>query len=334
MSASLLFGNGFNRVFNVANNSVSWDDLLAEIKGFNHFESKDLPNTLTYERIVIEGGEKNISLSEEHTKNLIADKFSLQGTNALYAKIIDLGLNNYLTTNYDLAFELAIQSPSVFENNSEELYSIRRKKEYNIDERTASIWHVHGDINNPKSIMLGLDHYCGSIGKIDAYIKGTYTYSIAGENKRVDGISQKIKNNSFDGVSWVELFFKEDIHIVGLSLDYSETDLWWILARRARMQKNGISIRNKIFFHCGSSDCPQKIGTLKSLNVVVIQYDAACGYESMYRQIIANIDSIECQSRSRHSATIISEPQVSDFSSADHILSAKKAVESPEEFMG
>ncbi|WP_236410435.1 hypothetical protein, partial [Pseudomonas lactis] len=67
MSASLLFGNGFNRVFNVANNSVSWDDLLAEIKGFNHFESKDLPNTLTYERIVIERGEKNRSLAEEHT---------------------------------------------------------------------------------------------------------------------------------------------------------------------------------------------------------------------------------------------------------------------------
>lgn len=82
--------------------------------------------------------------------------------------------------------------------------------------------------------------------------------------------------------------------------------------------------RNKFFFHCSSSECPQKTGTLKSLNVVIIQNDTACGYESMYRQIISNIDSIEYQNRSGHSATIMSEPQVADFSSADHILSVKK----------
>lgn len=330
MSASLLFGNGFNRVFDVGDNSVSWEGLLSEIKGLNKFESESLPNTLTYERIVIEGGEKNITLSEEHTKNLIADKFSMQGTNNLYAQIIDLGLSNYLTTNYDLAFELAVQSPPVLENNSEELYSIRRKKEYSIGDCTASIWHIHGDINNPKSIMLGLDHYCGSIGKIDAYIKGTYTYSIAGEGKRVNGISKKIESDSFDGVSWVELFFKEDIHVVGLSLDYSETDLWWILARRARMQKNGISIQNNIFFHCSSSDCPQKIGTLKSLNVVVIQYETAYGYESMYRQIIANVDSIECQKQLVNNVTIINESQVAELSNTNYLFSAKKELDAPE----
>ena len=36
------------------------------------------------------------------------------------------------------------------------------------------IWPIHGTIQHPKSIMLGLDHYCGSIGKINDYIKGKY----------------------------------------------------------------------------------------------------------------------------------------------------------------
>jgi hypothetical protein len=35
--------------------------------------------------------------------------------------------------------------------------------------------------------------------------------------------------------SWVNDFFTKDMHILGLGLDYTEIDLWWLLTYRTRM---------------------------------------------------------------------------------------------------
>lgn len=290
MPATMLFGNGFNRVATSHNVGMSWDDLLVKMQGSNIFESKGIPSTLIYERIVISAsGEAGMSCSEEYAKNVVADIFGALGTSELYKKILALGFDNYLTTNYDHAFELTIAEAPVSVNSSEELYSIRRKKEYKTDVGNIALWHIHGDIDNPKSIMLGLDHYCGSVSKIDAYIKGNYTFTQAGQPMKPLSIRDKVKTGEYDGYSWVELFFRDDIHILGLSLDYSETDLWWVLARRARMQKNGIEIRNKIYFHTKNDECEKKVATLNSLNVEVCTHDFKRGYALGYEAIIESL---------------------------------------------
>jgi len=36
--------------------------------------------------------------------------------------------------------------------------------------------------------------------------------------------------------SWIDLFFTHDIYIIGLTLDFVETDLWWLLTYRARLK--------------------------------------------------------------------------------------------------
>src|SRR5690606_16319826 len=103
--------------------------------------------------------------------------------------------------------------------------------------------------------MLGLDHYCGSIGKLDAYLKGTYEFQENKKTIRVNSITDKIKRREYDQHSWVELFFNTDIHILGLSLEYSETDLWWILNKRARImndKKTSVHISNQIFYYSTS----------------------------------------------------------------------------------
>lgn len=60
-------------------------------------------------------------------------------------------------------------------------------------------------------------------------------------------IENKINDPTlFDGLSWIELFFNADIHILGLQLDFIETDLWWLLNKRARLSAIP---SNKIIFH-------------------------------------------------------------------------------------
>ena len=48
----------------------------------------------------------------------------------------------------------------------------RLKKISNSKELKKHFWQIHGEIRKPATIMLGLDHYCGEIGKIDQYTKG------------------------------------------------------------------------------------------------------------------------------------------------------------------
>lgn len=51
---------------------------------------------------------------------------------------------------------------------------------------------------------------------------------------------------------WPELFFTSDIAIVGLGLDYSEIDLWWLLSMRAALfspNKGLIENENRIIFY-------------------------------------------------------------------------------------
>mgnify|MGYP006974591706 FL=1 len=90
------------------------------------------------------------------------------------------------------------------------------------DKKTKEVWYAHGEVSNTKSIMLGYDHYCGSLAKINDYIKGKYDYP--GTKDKVPSIEQKLelwKNEKVEVlrrslISWIDLFFFSDLHIIGL----------------------------------------------------------------------------------------------------------------------
>jgi hypothetical protein len=259
MKNSILFGNGLNYL---SDDQISWNDLLDRIKGTNQFDSTSLPNTMIYEKIMLHkhsNPNESIRNTESNLKNEIADVLKKQKTNQFYEKLLNLKFDNYLTTNYDYALNdsfKAIKKGNWIENNSTEgIYSLRRNTSFNDSKNNehCKIWNIHGEVSNPKSIMLGLDHYCGSIGKIDGYLKGKYEYQFENIKHQTIPIIEKINTNEFDNVSWVELFFKTDLHIIGFGLDYSEIDLWWIINKRARL-KEEISIENKIKFYVSPFD--------------------------------------------------------------------------------
>lgn len=103
-------------------------------------------------------------------------------------------------------------------------------------------------------------------------------------------ILDKIKAKNQVIESWIDLFFICDVHIIGLSLEYAEIDLWWILNYRAKLIQDGRIIKNKIFFYTAKSDIHLH-GLLKVFHVEV-DIDADFEekkWEDHYRRIIAKI---------------------------------------------
>lgn len=286
MRNTVFFGNGLNRV---SDNAVSWNKLLDELKADKKFTHKNLPNTMTYERIFMEKHvrEKDQKADELIIKKSIAYAMESQGSNELFELLANMNFDNYLTTNYDYAFEKAIGSEPE-KLSTEDIYSLRRRRAYQTDHGTKLLWNIHGEIENPKSIMLGLDHYCGSVSKIDSYIKGNYDYMTEGKRNVVISIPDKLKNQQFCHTSWVDLFFSSNVHIIGFSLDYSETDIWWVLNKRARFAADDL-VNNKIFFYTDNID-EEKHGVLKSFDVsVVITSIKGDDYKGMYKSAIENM---------------------------------------------
>jgi hypothetical protein len=269
MNHSIFFGNGLNLI---NEDTPDWQDLLNDIDMVSA-NKKHLPYSMIYELLYQAEKIKTCDESIDHEfiiKERIAKKLKDQRSNFAYKKIKSFNVKNFITTNYDYAFCNELESLAQ-EDKSEDLYSIRRHKRY--DDGTK-LWFIHGEISKPKSIMLGLDHYCGSIGKIDSYLKGSYALSKNGEsNQKVEKMNLKIENSKFDELSWIELFFNTHLHIIGFGLDYVESDIWWLLNKRARYTKCN-TIKNKIFYYAIDDDKMiesdrEKHELLKALNVEV-----------------------------------------------------------------
>lgn len=294
MDSTIIFGNGINRL---SKKTISWGHLLDLIKGTRKFNDGLLPNTMIYERIILERppSPDDVLYDEFEVKKEIAELMKEIGPNEIYTDLFRLNVKNYITTNYDYSFIYSTLdsnevSPPIQEFSTEDVYSIRRLKQMpNRYERIKYLWQIHGEIRKPATIMLGLDHYCGSIGKIDSYIKGWYSYSRDGVKIEELSIEGKFKNKAFTNSSWVELFFTTNIHIIGFSLDYSEIDLWWIINKRARMKKSKSLrefIQNKITFHCNDID-EQKKGLLESMDInVKIETLADKNYVEYYQRLL------------------------------------------------
>jgi hypothetical protein len=148
-----------------------------------------------------------------------------------------------------------------------------------------------------------------SISKVDSYVKGTYEFQEAGRQIRVLKMVEKLEQNNLEGRSWVELFFSSDIHIFGFSLDFSETDLWWILTKRARIlheSKTNHLVKNRIYFYARNVE-PEKRELLRTLNVDVLNpYPDGYGddwysyYCDVIEQIAANPEELIIRPKSSH----------------------------------
>lgn len=239
---SLLIGNDINNI----NNPYSWKSLLAEMISFCglspetiNFEQKPFP--LLYEEIFLNAARKN-NLKESELKQFIAQKVQSIEQNRIHQKIKALPVEHIMTTNY----EFSLENTDQLKNKGivrETRYSVFR----HFETEGKKIWHLHGDANTPASINLGFEHYGGQLQQIRNYTVSGTLY----KNKSLPKIPliRRITNDAIQLHSWIDLFFTTDIFILGLNLDFVETDLWWLITYRARSQQlEKVNIDNRIFY--------------------------------------------------------------------------------------
>jgi hypothetical protein len=282
----LMIGNDINNI----SKGQSWRDLLQEIVDFCQVcDTVDLddkkPFPLLYEEVFLTAIRKT-QMKERTLKTFIAEKTMAIAPNPLHRAIRELQPADVLTTNYEFTLEGCIPE----KHNSlisERYFSIFRKYQIN----DTNYWHVHGDCLNPMSINLGFEHYGGQLQQMRNYVVSGTFYS----NPKVSKLSllKRIKKGQIDHHSWLDLFFTKDIHIFGLSLDFVETDLWWLLTYRARQkfQRNTIPVDNHIYYYIPAeltSIAKFKLDMLSANDVQVIPItamDKAAYYHTIIERI-------------------------------------------------
>lgn len=296
MEQAILFGNGFNRI---TNEKCSWDNILASKVDK---DLRDISYTLQYESAYLKEYQDNSKSNDETLfKEDIVKGIKSDFTNNIYDLLADSPIKYFITTNYNTTLDNVLVkrgfTPDSKDKSVEKIYSIRRKHQFKNDEETKEVWYAHGEVSNTKSIMLGYDHYCGSLAKINDYIKGKYDYP--GIKDKVPSIEQKLelwKNEKVEElsrslISWIDLFFFTDLHIIGLGLDFSETDIWWILNKRKRLiaDRKVEELPNKIHFYMTEGDSKKKL-LLEYFGVEVIEYKVKdSNYEKVYNKAIKTV---------------------------------------------
>lgn len=268
---AILIGNGIN----LLTNNRTWERLLCTISEEHQLDvdiSKNKSYPLIFEELIFKA-QRPYNEIINIFKTEIAHELNELNPNQYHEDLLKLNCSHYLTTNYDYAFERCIEQDfSVGQKNTlEPKHSLKRQNSFPFrDNEKKTIWHIHGELNHGRnsscvheSIMIGNEQYGDYLGKINAYIKSS----------KADFWDFNIDE------SWTHKFFTHNLHIIGFSLDYTETHLWWILNYRARLQKEFQELRedipNKIYYHYPTFNKNDKNEIakrqlLKALNIIPV----------------------------------------------------------------
>jgi hypothetical protein len=155
-------------------------------------------------------------------------------------------VDNVISLNFDLIPELLLRKNK---SNKVSNFDIAKTGCNSYRHRTINeikFWHPHGDIDNIRSLILGLRHYAQHLKDVE---KMRVIYKV---KERTDKKVYPIN-------TWYEALLHNPILILGASLSYSEWDIWTALVNRERnfaREKNNNKHRNSVFIM--KSDCQNK----------------------------------------------------------------------------
>ena len=285
---TILFGNGLN----LLNGTTSWDKLVHGIDDSS--DDASIPNTFQYEAKIMKLTSPNEDFSKNSELSLkkeIATEMGKYMSNEIYRHLASIdNVDHYVTTNYDEVMEHTLNSIGYKTINwvrRETAYSLRRRIVLANEGKEKLLWHCHGEIFAPPTIMLGLDQYCGSVGRISEYLSGKYKFKDGKDDMIVPKMSERLYGDFGQINSWVDLFFISNVYIVGFSLLYEETDIWWVLTRRMRLIKQGKKINNRIIFFGDVKEGKEEL--FRSLGVEVYKHKSVIknnDYWPFYREVV------------------------------------------------
>jgi hypothetical protein len=247
----LLMGNGINRLGKQP--GPSWGNLLQSLQnevGCSIDLGNDFkPFPMAFEEMLMTNC-THYGNRLKLFKKAISKTFLDTSSNDFHRKIVtSQNIKHILTTNYDYAFEKVIipsfsnQELSYTTYKTKEIkYSLRRRNTLSYINQEKNIWHIHGELYDPKnyhndkkhfkeeSIQIGYEHYSETLKVMQDYKNGRNKWARTPLKKK---LLESLDLKS----SWIDFFFTSKLMIIGLDLSFSEIDLWWLLNFRARWLK-------------------------------------------------------------------------------------------------
>lgn len=226
MGKVLFFGNGLN----LLSQNLSWKTLLSNVQAKDEtgltvhdgLNLVDVPYPLQYDYILLSsdfrkkvqdvkdstGWKKVVEDRQMGLKKAIIEEMKDFKSNFIYDQLSVLPFDAYLTTNYDHVLDesmKAMRYQADVGDKSEMNYNIRRKrclKKGDVLKKT--IYPIHGDVESPRSIVIGYNHYCGTVAKISDYLKGNYKWKTGkGSELKIPSMLDRLQNNDGEIYSWI-----------------------------------------------------------------------------------------------------------------------------------
>ncbi len=235
-SPILLVGNGPNRV---SPQGLSWSALMGELRAAAGMPAQGhdtKPFPLHFEEIRNGFLARTPGAKEATFLRLVAKRMEELRPNTIHRRLMGLPAANVLTTNFDDCLERALApTASVADfDTGESKHSLFRRSRIG----RQYIWHLHGEIWRPNSVLLGHDRYVESCSRLRHYLDPRLGIVF---KRHPQGLKALFLNagttlSARRPHSWVDLFMLRDVHVVGLSMDYTEVDLWYLLSLRHRLR--------------------------------------------------------------------------------------------------
>ena len=292
---TVLIGNGPNRTvikdcFDKGKYEISWKSLLEKLAAMALVSIRDIdakPLTLVFDEILLRSRVPNI-------KNLVLNQVERElfyVRNSELVEALNSLSNSTMTTNYYWPSATPV-SMGKFPGINEKNFSLFRCNTY----KGQDLWYINGWVLEPTSIALGYRQYA----RYQAQIK-TYLHSGIGYSKvkvKNSPLYRGIPNFEFEKTepyySWVDLFLRDHIHMIGLGMEYTESILWWLLIEKfALQQKYPKYIGGLTYHHVDVKNKPEidvdgKLHMLEDLGVQVNRVSASSyfdGYMKIAKQI-------------------------------------------------
>lgn len=303
--SAILLGNGLNRCLE---GYPSWDDLLCEISSeFFSRVGAEVNALLRFDAIMCEvkrdhGEATTNSELTELLKRLDRPALTDEDVDFLCA-ITASRVDTVLTTNYDYNLERALQKRLAPSSSETEPHISWPQETSGSDKRhhivgDVKIHHIHGELDCPNSICLGITKYIDNLAKTMDLLSGEQpSQSGATLRKLID--SNVFTSQPGWKKTWAELLFNSDIYIVGLGLTPEELDIWWLLMRRAQLlsyRELESQIRNRIYYFSLFEKGKEKPDAkpFEALHVIVKPCEVISGdWQGAYRSVWKEISKLD-----------------------------------------
>ena len=225
----LLTGNGLTQ------NNKPWAELIRSLARDGvlvaEFAAKTGEVSLPYTIMTLATADTEDAVRKQKYQNEFSNKE--YPDNPMLKRLVSLPFDAILTTNYTYEIECAqiSQYAALSDRAKQTKYACstlpQRDNRYllhtfnRLTKDARDIWHIHGELRNKSSMILSHDEYARLVHEIMTYNQNR------GKDYQDYGTDLKFK-------SWVDYFLMGDVYILGLGMDYSEFDLWWLLGRRLR----------------------------------------------------------------------------------------------------